>query len=303
MTSLEIVALDTAGAEVFGCDLSSPIGGEIDQLTAAFASFGLLIFRDQVLDEDDLTRCASLFGDPSPAVATTNHGQWHAGNTHHAAPMTGVLTALRGRSDTPDSHFASTYTALDHLASTTRRALEGLYGLHVDPENRTSATRHPIVIRHPLSGRKALFVNPATTVGIEGMTDDAALPLLNQLFEHGQSTECVATISWEPGTVVLWDSRALWRLDPPNLDPERFVAVEIAGTELVAAVPQDSADPSLVQRAGATLAGGIITAAMTGIAEVMDPERVRPDVEIVAEAPDREPLDDGLDFGGLPPLE
>ena len=79
--------------------------------------------------------------------------------------------------------------------------------------------------------------------------------------------------------------------------------MEIAGTALTPAVPQDPADPSLVQRAGATLAGGIITAAMTGIAEVIEPERARPDVEIVAEAPDREPLDDGLDFGGLPPLE
>ena len=55
MSSLEIVALDIAGAEVFGADLSNPIGEEADQIKAAFASFGLLIFRDQVLDEQDLS--------------------------------------------------------------------------------------------------------------------------------------------------------------------------------------------------------------------------------------------------------
>ena len=303
MTSLEIVALDVAGAEVFGADLSQPIGGEADQIAAAFASFGLLAFRDQVLDEDDLVRVASSFGAARPGHQIASPGQWHAGDTGRPEPMTGTLTALRGRTEVPDARFASTYVAFDFLASTTRKALEGLFALHVT-HDRSGQTRHPLVIRHPLSGRKALFVNPTTTVGIEGMTEDASLPLLNQLFEHGQSPEYVATVAWEPGTVILWDSRALWRFEAVDTDPQRFVSVEIAGPALSPAVPQDSpADPSLVQRAGATLAGGIITAAMTGIAEVIEPERVRPDVEIVAEAPDREPMDEDLGFGGRPPLE
>ena len=302
MSSLEIVALDIAGAEVFGADLSNPIGDEGDQIKAAFASFGLLVFRDQVLDEQDLVRLASTFGTAQAPTGPGRLGQWHAGETGREQPMTGTVTALRGRAEAPDIRFASTYVAYDYLASATRKALEGLFAQHVNGDG-AEAIRHPVVIRHPLSGRKALFVNPATTVGIEGMTEDASLPLLNQLFEHGQNPECVSTVAWEPGTVVLWDSRALWRLESADTDADRFVTMEIAGTALAPAVPQDPADPSLVQRAGATLAGGIITAAMTGIAEVIEPERARPDVEIVAEAPDREPLDDGLDFGGLPPLE
>ena len=302
MTSLEIDALDIAGAEVFGADLSSPIGGEADQINAAFASFGLLIFRDQVLDEQDLIRLASTFGGAGSPAGPALLGQWHAGDTGRTVPMTGSITALRGREPVPDIRFASTYVAFDYLASSTRKALEGLFALHATSDG-SKTFRHPVVIRHPLSGRKTLFVNPATTVGIEGMSDEASLPLLNQLFEHGQSPQCVATVEWEPGTVVLWDSRALWRWESPETNADRFVTVEIAGTTLHAAVRQDPADPSLVQRAGATLAGGIITAAMTGIAEVIEPERIRPDVEIVAEAPDREPLDEDLDFGGLPPLE
>lgn len=305
MTSLEIVALEPAGAEVIGCNLASQSIAETDQIAAAFSSFGLLVFRDQFIDENELLDAASQFGSPSRPEHHPPAGQWHSGETGRSAPMAGTLTALRGRAAAPDTLFASTYTAFDHLASATQRALEGLHALHVTAESpdRAKAIRHPLVIRHPLSGRKALFVNPSTTLGIDGMTDEASLPLLNQLFEHTQSKEGISAISWEPGTVVLWDSRALWRFESVDADPDRFVTIEIAGTKLEAAVRPDTPDPSLVQRAGATLAGGIVTAAMTGIAEVIEPERVRPDVEIVAEAPDREPLDDGFDFGGLPPLD
>jgi len=303
MTALEITAYERAGAEVLGCDLSNQTVGESDQIAAAFASFGLLVFRDQVLDQQELVDIASRFGSATKAASDGPRGQWHSGKTGLSEPMLGTLSALHGRDSVPDTRFASTYLALDFLSSATRNALEGLYGLHVYDAMPAAPVRHPLVIRHPLSGRKALFVNPSTTSGIDGMGDEAGLALLNELFEHGQGDDCVETVSWEPGTVILWDSRAFWRFESAESDPAQFVTMEISGVPLSAAVPRDTSDPSLVQRAGATLAGGIITAAMTGIAEVIEPERVRPDVEIVAEAPDREPLDDGFDFGDLPPLE
>jgi len=303
MTSIEIVALEHAGAEVFGCSLSDHSVGEADQIAAAFAAFGLLVIRDQVLDEQELFAVASRFGSASQVSTPEIRGQWNAGDTGRPKPMLGTLSALRGNAGAHDSRFASTYVAIDHLSSTTRTALEGLQGVHASETDPIATVTHPLVIRHPLSGRKALFANPSTTVGIDGMSEAAGLALLNELFEHGQREECVGTVSWEPGTVVLWDSRAMWKFEPSHADPELLVTMEISGAELKPAVARDASDPSLVQRAGATLAGGIITAAMTGIAEVIEPERVRPDVEIVAEAPDREPLDDGFDFGGLPPLD
>ena len=303
MTPLEIVALEPAGAEVFGADLSDQGVAESDQIAAAFAAFGLLVFRSQMLGEQELFAFASRFGSASISQRTGVPGQWHAGNTGQRQPILGTLSALRGQHDIPDTRFASTDIAFGYLGSSTRRALEGLHGHHVVGNDRSDKTRHPLVIRHPLSGRKTLFVNPSSTIGVDGMGDAAGLALLNELFEHGQREECVSTISWEPGTVVLWDSRSFWRFEPSHSASDHLLTIEIQGVALSPAVPQDAADPSLVQRAGATLAGGIITAAMTGIAEVIEPERVRPDVEIVAEAPDREPLDDGFDFGDLPPLD
>ena len=115
MSSLEIVALDIAGAEVFGADLSNPIGDEGDQIKAAFASFGLLVFRDQVLDEQDLVRLASSFGTAQAPTGPGRLGQWHAGETGREQPMTGTVTALRGRAEAPDIRFASTYVAYDYL--------------------------------------------------------------------------------------------------------------------------------------------------------------------------------------------
>lgn len=293
--------MEGAGAEVLGCDLASMSVGDADQIAAAFASFGLLVFREQLLDENDVVRAGQHFGDSSLGSGSALLGQWHAGNSGAQIPPLGTVTALRNRSDCPDVRFASTYRAFDTLSTTTQRALEGLHGEHSTPSGTTR--RHPLVIRHPLSGRKTMYVNPSTTTNVEGMGEDAGIALLNELFEHGQRDEFVVSVPWEPGTVIVWDSRALWRFDSIDADPSAFVTVDIAGSELKAAVPADTTDPSLVQRAGMTLAGGIITAAMTGIAEVIEPERARPDVEIVSEAPDREPLDDGFDFGDLPPLD
>lgn len=302
MSALEINALERAGAEVFGCDLASLSIGDADQISAAFAAYGLLVFRDQVLDESDLATAAATFGvaaEERGPIAT--QGQWHAGATGQAKPPLGALEAVRGNSGAMVTHFASTYVAFDELSTATQRALEGLQGIHTTADGQT--LHHPLVIRHPLSGRKTLYANPSTTVGVDGMGESAGIALLNELFEHGQREQCVVSVEWEPGTVVLWDSRAFWRFDPMENDISRFVTCSIAGAELKAAIPADSSDPSLVQRAGATLAGGIITAAMTGIAEVIEPERARPDVEIVSEAPEREPLDGDFDFGDLPPLD
>lgn len=65
----------------------------------------------------------------------------------------------------------------------------------------------------------------------------------------------------------------------------------------------DPPPPTIRERAGGT-AAGIVVAAMIGIGEVLEPEKTNPDIEIVGESPEDEPiLDLDLTFGGLPPLE
>ena len=348
MTPLEIRPIEGAGAEVRYVDLTAMTVGDWNQIEAAFANYGLLIFRDQVLGETDHLDFARRWGEvnvnrfftPHPrfheialvvkeAADTQNIGSgWHADHSYDTEPALGsVLVARELPSRGGDTLFASMYAAFDALSSGTQRALEALMATHSARRSFGSAAysdeasfdgrlgnaahadsmddvTHPVVIRHPISGRKALYVNPEFTTGIVGMEETEGLALLNQLYEHCQLPEFVGRCSWEPGSVALWDNRAMWHLAVNDYAGERRVMhrVTIEGCALEPAVRPDKPDPTLTQRAGRTLAGGLITAAMTGIAEVLEPERIRQDIEIVSEAPKREPLPN-LDFGNLPPLD
>lgn len=66
---------------------------------------------------------------------------------------------------------------------------------------------HPIVRTHPVSGRKALFVNPVYTVGIEGMSDAESAALLGFLFKHMTGDTFVYRHAWRENMLTMWDNR------------------------------------------------------------------------------------------------
>lgn len=66
---------------------------------------------------------------------------------------------------------------------------------------------HPLVRTHPLTGRKALFISPVYTVGIEGMAPDEGDPLLGELYKHLTQDRFIYRHVWREGMVVIWDNR------------------------------------------------------------------------------------------------
>lgn len=66
---------------------------------------------------------------------------------------------------------------------------------------------HPLVIRHPRTGRLALYVNPVYTTGIEGMDPSEAMPLLQRLFQHSVHPNFTCRLRWAPGMLAIWDNR------------------------------------------------------------------------------------------------
>ena len=74
---------------------------------------------------------------------------------------------------------------------------------------RTGAV-HPIVIRHPQTGRKLLYVNSAFTINIVGKTREESLPLLNRLYDAALAADNIVRVQWQPGTVAIWDNRTTW---------------------------------------------------------------------------------------------
>lgn len=131
-----------------------------------------------------------------------------------------------------DTLFANQYAAWDALSPQLQALLNGKLGVHSarrgyakngrygeGDKGRSMAIRyddsalatqvHPIARVHPETGRTALFVSPGYTIGIDGMPDDEAQPLLLELFRHQAKPEFVYRHQWQQGTLLLWDNRCL----------------------------------------------------------------------------------------------
>lgn len=69
---------------------------------------------------------------------------------------------------------------------------------------------HPVVIAHPSTGRKTLYVNAAFAVRFEGWTEQESAGLLQYLYQHAASPQFGCRFVWQPGSIAFWDNRATW---------------------------------------------------------------------------------------------
>ncbi len=102
-----------------------------------------------------------------------------------------------------------------HVFSSTSTRLRKLIDPKLKSENDDAAddletATHPAVIRHPLSGREALYINPSFTVRFDGMSTARSLPLLASIYAQALRSDKIAKFQWEPGSVAMWDNRATW---------------------------------------------------------------------------------------------
>ena len=85
-----------------------------------------------------------------------------------------------------------------------RRSMEIVTGAEAE-----ATQSHPLVVTHPVSGRRALFVNPVYTVGIEGMTRDEGMAILRFLFERIVEESAVYRHKWAADGLLMWDNRCV----------------------------------------------------------------------------------------------
>ena len=76
-----------------------------------------------------------------------------------------------------------------------------------DLQRKVRGSVHPMVRTHPVTGEKALYIDPSYGVGIEGMTDDEAAPIIRFLSEHLIQHAFTCRLRWEPDMLALWDNR------------------------------------------------------------------------------------------------
>ena len=92
-------------------------------------------------------------------------------------------------------------------------------------------TVHPVVIRHPVTGRKLLWVNRGFTTGIKGLSHVENRHLLELFFQHIESTlTAQCRVRWEDGTLTIWDNiatqhHAVWDYFPNSRYGERVSVV------------------------------------------------------------------------------
>ncbi len=165
----------------------------------------------------------------TPIFAETWHSDW----SFLDPPPAG--TALYGTVIPPvggDTLFANQYAAYEALPLATKAKLADRQGIHSarrgyardgmygeKDKGRSMTIRHadsamktqlqPLFRTHPETGRKALFVSPGYTIGIEGMSDAESTPILIELFQHQTRPEFVYRHRWTQGMLTMWDNRCL----------------------------------------------------------------------------------------------
>jgi taurine dioxygenase len=160
-------------------------------------------------------------------------GNWHTDHCFDPDPPLGSILLARELPEYGgDTMFASMYAAYDALSDGLKKTLEGLNAVHaktrafvgLPTERQVSATEHadiqtkfatreavhPVVPRHPETGRRLLFVNPTYTTRFEGWTEKESEPLLKFLFQHASRPEFTYRFQWREGSIAFWDNRAVW---------------------------------------------------------------------------------------------
>ena len=157
---------------------------------------------------------------------------WHTDHSYDRIPAMGSILYAREVPEVGgDTLFSSMYAAYDALSDGMKKMLAGLRAEHssrhafgesayfdVDRDdvgdrlgNTAAATQdalHPVIIRHPLSGRTALYVNGDFTLRFEGWSSEESRPLLDFLYAHAVRGEFTCRFRWQPGSMAIWDNRA-----------------------------------------------------------------------------------------------
>jgi taurine dioxygenase len=178
----------------------------------------------------------------SVGATTAYAGQvWHSDLTYAERPSMGsMLHALEVADEGGDTAWANMYRAYDTLPEATKQRIEGLCAIHIRDRRRNPRAQltgefdrdvdkyysikvpdsvHPMVRTHPETGRKSLFVSPRFTTAIDGMADEEAQPLLDELFAHQINPDFIYRHKWRLGDLVFWDNRSTIHLACGGIKP------------------------------------------------------------------------------------
>jgi len=240
----------TVGAEISGIDLTKPLQpSEVQAIREALLEHCVVFFRDQQLDNEAQKALGLHFGElhrsvggnvthshalaDDPAVRKFHFDEhseavsgetWHTDQSCAAIPPMGSILYLhtvppKGGGDTM---FASMYAAYDGLTDRMKAYLQGLTATHDGSrvfertaDNIPPTSVHPLVVKHPETGRKLIYFTGAVVTKINELTELESNHVMAFLADHCAHPDFQFRFRWEPHSVAFWDNRcahhrAIW---------------------------------------------------------------------------------------------
>lgn len=207
------------------------------QHKAFAAHFGELHVHPLKHSEGTAAQKANPFADelqPDPAILEiktterskyTAGGAWHSDVTCDERPPMGSMLLIQQVPDVGyggDTCFANMYRAFETLSEPLKDFLRTLTAVHdgalpyigayntTPPEGGYPRHEHPVIVRHPETGRELLYVNPGFTSHIKGVSRYESEHLLEMLYRHVERRlDFQVRMSYRPNTLMFWDNRCL----------------------------------------------------------------------------------------------
>ncbi len=239
------------GAEISGIDLAQPMDADLfGEVLRALAENLVVFFRDQHLTAQQHLAFGRRFGElhihpaaphepGEPALMKihadrdsprANGEGWHSDVSCDAEPPMGsVLYIKQCPPHGGDTLFANMYAAYEALSDRMKTYLDGLRAVHdgeevyrgtyanfgVGDKPSYPKSEHPVVRTHPVTGRKALFLNRGFTRRILGIPRDESEAMLRYLWDHAENPLFQCRFRWSENAIAFWDNRcaqhrAMW---------------------------------------------------------------------------------------------
>jgi taurine dioxygenase len=236
------------GAELSGFELGGELAEDaIAFIQNALNRYQVVFFRDQDMTGEQHLAFGRRFGElhVHPSVRGKPRSEWTelmpvhadektariAGDKWHTdvscdekPPLASILHLTTVPESGGDTLFSSMHAAYDDLSAPMRRMLGSLTATHDGAPNYADRARrnrennpdridpvadHPVVVTHPNTGRKAIYVNSVFTTRINELTEPESKAVLEFLFAHVTRPEFQCRFRWRRNSVAFWDNRAV----------------------------------------------------------------------------------------------
>ena len=238
------------GAEIEGIDLREPLSDtQIREIHDALIEHQVIFFRDQPIDIATQVAFGRRFGElhihtgisgisqEFPEVTKIhadadsigiNGEEWHTDLSCDPNPPMGSILHIHTLPPAGgDTIFASMYAAYDALSPQMKDYLEGLTATHdgilafgkYGRDKKYPVSTHPVIRKHPVSGRKVIYVNKGFTSHINELARDESNTILHYLFDHVTKPDFQVRFRWRKHSIAFWDNRctqhiAIWDYYP-----------------------------------------------------------------------------------------